>query len=135
MLGIAVLVGAAGLALLLFGNPLRAVMMLVTSRNALVGLMIAVGVVGVLWALQVLAANLAQSTKERLEGTKRYIALGVAALMMVAVALPFGRGEIGRASCRESVEMMGGVRTGKKQTETLAGVTARDVESLVATTR
>src|SRR5690625_5395582 len=54
--------------------------------------MIAVGVVGVLWALQVLAANLAQSTKERLEGTKRYIALGVAALMMVAVALPFGRG-------------------------------------------
>src|SRR5690625_7662008 len=37
MLGIAVLVGAAGLALLLFGNPLRAVMMLVTSRNALVG--------------------------------------------------------------------------------------------------
>ena len=92
MLGIAVLVGAAGLALLLFGNPLRAAMMLVTSRNALVGLMIAVGVVGVLWALQVLAANLAQSTKERLEGTKRYIALGVAALMMVAVALPFGRG-------------------------------------------
>src|SRR5690625_7234588 len=54
--------------------------------------MIAVGVVGVLWALQVLAANLAQSTKERLEGTKRYIGLGVAALMLVAVALPFGRG-------------------------------------------
>ena len=67
-------------------------MMLVTSRNVLIGLMIAVGVVGVLGALQVLAANLAQSTKERLEGTKRYIALGVAALMVVAVALPFGRG-------------------------------------------
>lgn len=92
LLGIFVLVLATGLALVLFGDPLRTAMTLVTSHKVLVALMVTVGVVGILWTLQVLAANFAQSTKERLEGTKRYIALGVAALMMIAVALPFGRG-------------------------------------------
>ena len=92
LLGILVLIVAAGAGFLLFGDPLRQGVMWLTNRSVLVALMLTVGVAGVIWALQVLAANLAHSTKERLEGTRRYIALGVAALMVVAVALPFGRG-------------------------------------------
>jgi len=51
-----------------------------------------VTVVGIVWALQIVLANLAHSTRERLAGAKRYLALALAALMVVGVALPFGRG-------------------------------------------
>ncbi|GAA4530371.1 hypothetical protein GCM10023160_31160 [Brachybacterium paraconglomeratum] len=79
-------------AFLLFGDPLRNGMMLVTNRGVLIGAMLAAGVVGLVWALQIVLANLAHSTRERLQGAKRYLALALAALMVVAVALPFGRG-------------------------------------------
>ncbi|AXK47124.1 LCP family protein [Brachybacterium saurashtrense] len=82
--------GAA--AFLLFGDPLRTGAMLATRRGVLIGAMIAVAVVGVLWGLQIVLANLAHSTRERLAGAKRYLALGLAALMVVAIAVPFGRG-------------------------------------------
>ena len=79
-------------AFLLFGEPLRTGMMLATKRSFLIGVMITVGVVGLVWALQIVLANLAHSTRERLAGTKRYVALALAALMVVGIALPFGRG-------------------------------------------
>ncbi|MGP9611835.1 LCP family glycopolymer transferase [Brachybacterium sp. AOP42-C2-15] len=79
-------------AFLLLGDPLRNAMMLVTNRSVLIGAMLAAGVVGLVWALQIVLANLAHSTRERLQGAKRYLALALAALMVVAVALPFGRG-------------------------------------------
>ncbi|ACU84771.1 cell envelope-related function transcriptional attenuator common domain [Brachybacterium faecium DSM 4810] len=82
----------AAVVFLLVGDPLRTGAMLATKRSVLIGAMIAVGVVGVVWALQIVLANLAHSTRERLAGAKRYLALGLAALMVVAVALPFGRG-------------------------------------------
>src|SRR5699024_2987979 len=82
----------AAVVFLLVGDPLRTGAMLATKRSVLIGAMIAVGVVGVVWALQIVLANLAHSTQERLAGAKRYLALGLAALMVVAVALPFGRG-------------------------------------------
>ncbi|MGO1600549.1 MAG: LCP family glycopolymer transferase [Brachybacterium sp.] len=79
-------------AFLLFGEPLRTAMMLGTERGVLIGAMIAVGVVGLVWALQIVLANLAHSTRERLAGAKRYLALALAALMVVAVAVPATRG-------------------------------------------
>ena len=79
-------------AFLLFGEPLRTGMMLATKRSFLIGVMITVGVVGLVWALQIVLANLAHTTRERLAGTKRYVALALAALMVVGIALPFGRG-------------------------------------------
>src|SRR5699024_7386506 len=54
--------------------------------------MIVVGVVGLVWALQIVLANLAHTTRERLAGAKRYLALALAALMVVAVAVPATRG-------------------------------------------
>ncbi|WP_394215579.1 LCP family protein [Brachybacterium vulturis] len=79
-------------ALLLFGDPLRTGMMLLTQRGILIGAMIALGVVGLVWALQIVLANLAHSTSERLAGAKRYLALALAVLMVVAVAVPATRG-------------------------------------------
>ncbi|ATG52671.1 transcriptional regulator [Brachybacterium vulturis] len=79
-------------AFLLFGDPLRTGMMLLTQRGILIGAMIALGAVGLLWALQIVLANLAHSTRERLAGAKRSLALALAALMVVAVAVPATRG-------------------------------------------
>ncbi|WP_232820417.1 LCP family protein [Brachybacterium sp. YJGR34] len=92
LLGLLLLVIAALGAVLLQGDPLRTLMMIASFRGALIGLMIAVGVLGVVWALQIVAANLAHSRRERLQGARRYLALALAALMVVGVVLPFGRG-------------------------------------------
>lgn len=77
---------------LLLGDPTRSGLMLLTDRNVLVGLMIAVALVGLVWAIQIVVANLAHTSRQRLQGAKRYLAFAIAALMVVAVALPFGRG-------------------------------------------
>ncbi|MFC7458404.1 LCP family protein [Brachybacterium sp. GCM10030267] len=74
------------------GDPLRNAMMLITNRGLLIGAMVTVVVVGLVWGLQIVLANLAHSTEQRLAGAKRFVALGLAALMVVAVAVPFGRG-------------------------------------------
>ncbi|MDN5821284.1 MAG: LCP family protein, partial [Brachybacterium sp.] len=79
-------------AFLLIGEPLRTGMMLATKRGVLIGAMITVGVVGLVWALQIVLANLVHSHRERLGGAKRYLALALAALMVVAVAMPATRG-------------------------------------------
>ncbi|ASK66511.1 transcriptional regulator [Brachybacterium avium] len=79
-------------AFLLIGDPLRTGAMLATKRGVLIGAMIAVGVVGIVWALQIVLANLAHSRRERLAGAKRYLALALAALMVIAVAVPAARG-------------------------------------------
>lgn len=92
LLAVVLLALIAVAAFLLLGDPLRNGMMLVTNRGVLIGAMLAAGVVGLVWALQIVLANLAHSTRQRLEGAKRYLALALAALMVVAVALPFGRG-------------------------------------------
>ena len=79
-------------AFLLLGEPLRTGIMLASKRGVLIGAMIVVGVVGLVWALQIVLANLAHTTRERLDGAKRYLALALAALMVVAVAVPATRG-------------------------------------------
>lgn len=92
LLGVMVVGTIAVGAFLLWGNPLRSGLMLLTDRSVLVGLMVAVALVGVVWAVQIVLSNLAHTAKERLRGAKRWVAMGLAALMVVAVALPFGRG-------------------------------------------
>lgn len=92
LLAVVLLALVAGAAFLLLGDPLRNALMLATNRGVLIGAMLAAVVVGLVWALQIVLANLAHSTRERLQGAKRYLALALAALMVVAVALPFGRG-------------------------------------------
>src|SRR5699024_5993578 len=69
-------------------EPLRTGIMLASKRGVLIGAMIVVGVVGLVWALQIVLANLAHTTRERLAGAKRYLALALAALMVVAAAVP-----------------------------------------------
>lgn len=76
----------------LFGDPVRSGLKLLANRNVLVGLMVAVALVGLVWAIQIVLANLAHTARQRLSGAKRYLAFALAALMVVAVALPFGRG-------------------------------------------
>lgn len=79
-------------AFLVIGDPLRTGMMLLAHRSVLIGIMVAIGVVGLVWALQIVLANLAHTRRQRLEGAKRHLAFALAALMVVAVAVPFGRG-------------------------------------------
>ncbi|MGP9537704.1 LCP family glycopolymer transferase [Brachybacterium sp. AOP43-C2-M15] len=86
------LVIIAAAVFLLVGDPFRTGVMLATKRGVLIAAMLAVAVVGLVWALQIVAANLAHTTRQRLEGSKRYLALALAALMVVGVAVPFGRG-------------------------------------------
>lgn len=92
MLGLLVLVLAAAGAFLLFGEPMRTGILLASRRGVLIGATLTVAVVGIVWALQIVLANLAHTTRERLAGAKRYLALALAALMVVGVAVPFGRG-------------------------------------------
>lgn len=79
-------------AVLVFGDPLRTGMMIVTNRALLIGILVAAGVAGLVWAAQIVLANLAHTTRQRLHGAKKYLALALAALMVVAIAVPFGRG-------------------------------------------
>ncbi|MGP5681300.1 LCP family glycopolymer transferase [Brachybacterium alimentarium] len=79
-------------AVLVFGDPLRTGMMIVTNRALLIGILVAAGVAGLVWAAQIVLANLAHTTRQRLQGAKKYLALALAALMVVAIAVPFGRG-------------------------------------------
>lgn len=89
VLGLTVVTVAA---FLVIGDPLRTGMMLLTHRSVLIGIMATIAAVGLVWASQILLANFAHTERQRLEGTKRYLALALAALMVVAVAMPFGRG-------------------------------------------
>ncbi|MFC0676091.1 LCP family protein, partial [Brachybacterium hainanense] len=70
----------------------RTLLSLATSRGFLVLCLVLTLVVGIVWMLQIVLTNLVQNMKHGLIGTKRAISLGLAALMVVAVALPFGRG-------------------------------------------
>lgn len=92
LLGVLGLAIVAAIVFLLVGDPLRTAIMLASRRGVLIAAMLTVAVVGIVWALQIMLANLAHSTREHLAGAKRYLALGLAALMVVVVAVPFGRG-------------------------------------------
>ncbi|GAA1484371.1 hypothetical protein GCM10009625_11750 [Brachybacterium fresconis] len=92
LLAILALAAVTLTAFLVIGDPVRNGMMLLTNRSILIGILITIVVVGLVWALQIVAANLVHSRREQLAGTKRYLALALAALMVVGVALPFGRG-------------------------------------------
>ena len=92
MLAVLLLAVATIAAVLVIGDPLRIAATLGTHRGVLIGALLVVVVVGLVWCLQIVLANLAQTTKERLEGAKRYLALALAAVMVIAVAVPFGRG-------------------------------------------
>ncbi|MGP5260645.1 LCP family glycopolymer transferase [Brachybacterium paraconglomeratum] len=92
MLAVLLLAVATIAAVLVIGDPLRIAATLGTHRGVLIGALLVVVVVGLVWCLQIVLANLAQTTMERLEGAKRYLALALAAVMVIAVAVPFGRG-------------------------------------------
>jgi LCP family protein required for cell wall assembly len=92
MIALLILAVATVAAVLTIGDPLRLAATLGTHRGVLIGALVVAVVVGLLWCLQIVLANLAQSTKQRLEGAKRYLALALAAVMVIAVAVPFGRG-------------------------------------------
>ena len=92
MLAVLLLAAATIAAILVIGDPLRIAATLGTHRGVLIGALVVAVVVGLVWCLQIVLANLAQTTKERLEGAKRYLALALAAVMVIAVAVPFGRG-------------------------------------------
>ena len=92
MIALLVLAIASVVAVLVISDPLRLAATLGTHRGVLIGALAVAVVVGLVWCLQIVLANLAQSTKHRLEGAKRYLALALAAVMVIAVAVPFGRG-------------------------------------------
>ena len=92
LLAILALAAVTLTAFLVIGDPMRNGMMLLTNRAVLIGFLITAVVIGLVWALQIVAANLTHSRRQRLEGTKRYLALALAALMVVAVVFPVGRG-------------------------------------------
>ena len=92
MLALLLLAVATVVALLVIFDPLRLAATLGTHRGVLIGALVVAVVVGLVWCLQIVLANLAQSTKQRLAGAKRYLALALAAVMVIAVAVPFGRG-------------------------------------------
>ncbi|WP_232226308.1 LCP family protein [Brachybacterium phenoliresistens] len=77
---------------LLLADPTRALLSLATDRTFVVALMVVSGLVGVVWVLQIIATNLAHTTRQGLTGAKRGISLVLALVMVIAVALPFGRG-------------------------------------------
>ncbi|MDN5688085.1 MAG: LCP family protein [Brachybacterium sp.] len=91
LLAILALAAVTLTAFLVIGDPMRNGMMLLTNRSVLIAIMVTAVVVGLVWALQIVVANLAHSRQQHLEGSKRYIALALAALMVVAVAFPIGR--------------------------------------------
>ena len=82
----------AAAAFWVFADPLRDGAMLLSQRGVLIGVMLVVAVVGAVWALQIVLANLAHSAQQRLHGARRLIAIALAALMVVAVIVPAGRG-------------------------------------------
>ena len=86
----AVVLGVA--AFLLLGDPLRTGVKLVTHRGVLIALLVAAAVAMIVWMVQIVLAALAHSTAQRLERRRRLVALGLAAVMVIAVGLPFGRG-------------------------------------------
>jgi len=87
------LVAAVALgAWLLLADPTRALLSLATDRTFVVALMVVSGLVGAVWVLQIIATNLAHTTRQGLTGAKRGISLVLALVMVTAVALPFGRG-------------------------------------------
>ena len=91
LLAILALAAVTLTAFLVIGDPVRNGMMLLTNRSVLIAAMITAVVGGLVWALQIVAANLSHSRRQHLEGAKRYVALALAALMVVAVAFPVGR--------------------------------------------
>jgi LCP family protein required for cell wall assembly len=93
LLGIIVLAVVAAGVWWATGDPLLTALKLLSSRKVLIGLMVAIGIVGVVWILQVVLSNLAHNTRERLRGRRRIISLVVALVMIIGVAIPFGRAE------------------------------------------
>jgi LCP family protein required for cell wall assembly len=77
----------------LAGDPLLSLLKFLSSRRVLIALMVVIAVVGLVWILQVVLSNLAHNTRERLRGRRRAISLIVAVVMVIGVAIPFGRAE------------------------------------------
>ena len=92
LIGLLVLSGAGVAAFLLLGDPLRTGVKLVTHRWILITALVIAVVVALVWIGQILLTALAHSTEQRLERRRRLFALAVAAVMVLVVALPFGRG-------------------------------------------
>jgi LCP family protein required for cell wall assembly len=84
------LIGGAAIWLSSGTSPLMTLVKVLTSRKVLIGVLIAVAVVGVIWLAQIAISNLAHNTKEKLGGPRRIISMCVAAALMVIAAVPFG---------------------------------------------
>jgi LCP family protein required for cell wall assembly len=85
-----VAVGGAAIWLSTGPSPLLTLIRFLTSRKVLIGLLVALAVVGVIWLVQIAVSNLAHNTKEKLGGPKRIVSMCVAAALMVIAAVPFG---------------------------------------------
>ncbi|MCG7310470.1 LCP family protein [Brachybacterium sp. ACRRE] len=93
LLGIVVLAAVVAGVWYATGDPLLTLLKLLSSRKVLIGLMVAIGVVALVWILQVVLSNLAHNTRERLHGRRRAVSLIVALVMVIGVAVPFARAE------------------------------------------
>ncbi|MGY5763972.1 LCP family glycopolymer transferase [Brachybacterium sp. DNPG3] len=83
-------VGIAGW--FIIGDPLMTLVTWLTKRSIIIGLMLVVAVVGIVWMLQVVLTNLSHATLQRLRGSRRTASFVIAAVMVLLVAVPFGRG-------------------------------------------
>lgn len=92
LFGLLVVVVGALAGLVLFGDPLRTAAAYLTIRGIVIALLVVTILVGIGWGLQIVMTAMAQATKHHLEGTKRTLAMILAAVMVLAVAIPFGRG-------------------------------------------
>ncbi|WP_460476596.1 LCP family protein [Brachybacterium huguangmaarense] len=74
------------------GDPVPTLLGLVTQRDVLIGVLVLVVIVGVVWLLQILAANLAHNARERLAGGRRALSVLLALVLMAGVGMPFAMG-------------------------------------------
>ncbi|MCS6712252.1 LCP family protein [Brachybacterium sp. EF45031] len=74
------------------GDPVRQALPWVTHRGVVNALMVGLFLLGLTWVAQVALTYAVRAGQAALAGAQRALALGVAALLVVGIALPFGRG-------------------------------------------
>lgn len=104
------------------GSPLMTLLKYLTNRRVLIGLLVAVAVVGVVWILQILATQRAHRRREGLRGGKRAAAFTLALAMAALVAVPFSfagqyiwaaQGLLGNSAVFQQSPSSGRLATGK----------------------
>lgn len=112
-----VVLGTLGVvAWFLLGDPVPTLLGLTSSRAVVIGVLAAAIVVGLIWCAQILLANLAHNTKERLQGARRAVSTLLAVLLVGTVATPFALGANGVYSAQGllgNTDVFGGTDNGK----------------------